>query len=141
VTPRNLPLGGKELWQLRVSGQRPESMVVVSLVGPPRVANPVLWVGDTLSDESLLRLEWRMVADLDVEIVADGAVPLPRLVALIRALRPHAAGLFVRYEDIDLRVIVQWTAGAASLCAVDPDSKPGPLGPTIASRLRQELRR
>ena len=139
----NFPLGGKALWDMRVAGQAPEDMVVASLAGPQGVQNPVMWVGDTLSDSALRGLEWRMVAGLDVEVVATGATPLPRLLAVLRAILPHARDVFVRYPDAGFRLAVRWLDPQLPIRLVDFEGEATPedraLAGAVVRRLRSEL--
>ena len=138
---RGFPLGGRDLWNLRASGQRPEDMVVVSLAGPQGTHNPMLWVSDTLSESALRSLEWRMLADLDVEVVATGATPLPRLLATLRAILPHARDVFIRYPGF--RVAVRWLDPRLPVRLVDFEEEPTPearaLAGAVVRKLRSEL--
>lgn len=134
------PLGGKALWDMRVSGQCPEDMAVVSLAGPQLPHNPMMWVGDNADPA---RLEWRMLVGMDVEVVALGSTPLPRLLAVLRAILPHARDVFIRYPDAGFRLAVRWLDPRLPVRLVDYDGSPTPetraLARAVVRRLGSEL--
>lgn len=144
VVAQNFPIGGEELWKLRVAGKRPDDMVVVSLIGPTPTPNPLLWVGDRLPDATARSLEWRMLAGLDVEIVASGAVPLPRLLMILRGILPHARDVFVHYPDAGFRIAVRFLDPSLPPRVVDYDDAATPdsraLAGAVARRLAADLR-
>lgn len=140
---KGFPLGGKELWDVRCAGQRPDEMVVVSLIGPLVVPNPMLWVGESVPDATVPRLEWRMLAGLDVEVWASGSTPVPRVLAALRAVLPHAADVFVAYPGF--RVAVRWLDPSLPVRVVEfddelPDAATRATADMVARRLGAELR-
>jgi hypothetical protein len=144
VNPRgNLPRGGEALWKLRVAGQRPESMVLAALNGPHGVPNTQVWVGTYLPDSAIPGLEWRMLVGLDVEVVTDMSIPLPRLLIMIRTVAAHAAGLFLWYSDLGVRFVLRW--GGKRLTVGLPEfegevtAELAAAAGAIGNRLRAEL--
>lgn len=88
----DLPYGAREIVELRVAGKRPADMVLVSLIGPLREANPVIVAKPGRA------YDWRFVVGLHVAVVVNTeTAKIPDLVGAIDAAKP--ATLSVWFAD------------------------------------------
>ena len=76
-----LPFGAAEILDLRKAGKRPADMVVVSLIGPLREANPVIVASPLRS------YDWRFLVDLPVLVVANADTPQTAVRSVLDALK------------------------------------------------------
>lgn len=88
----NLPYGAQEIIALRTAGKRPADLVLVSLVGPLREANPVIVAKPERT------YDWRFLVGLSVlAVVTTQTTGLARLVQTLEAAAP--AMLAVWFAD------------------------------------------
>lgn len=96
-----LPYGGREIADLRGLGKRPKEMVLLSLIGPLREANPVLVARPEKA------YDWRFLVELEVMVVAETTTPrsaLRSLLAALQALPTAYLGLWLadRQDGVNL---------------------------------------
>lgn len=139
-----LPRNGDDLLQMRREGWRPDGLVLVSLIGDLGFANYSLYA------DPALQYDWRMLVDLDVELVVDTSVPfgaVVRTLADIAGVVPATLSLYFvdgprvdcgrsRYVLISINpssgtTMFDWAP--VSALAASPDST------RIAKRLWREL--
>ncbi len=98
MTPKQataVPYGAKEIINNRMVGKRPADMVLVSLVGPLREANPVVVAKPDRA------YDWRFLARLEVLIVASTAIDRSAVKRVVDAVLPHKPGyLGVWFADL-----------------------------------------
>jgi len=86
MTPKQataVPYGAQEIIDNRMIGKRPADMVLVSLVGPLREANPVVVAKPGRA------YDWRFLARLEVLIVASTAIDRGAVKRVVDAVLPH----------------------------------------------------
>ena len=86
-----LPYGGREILELRLSRQKPADMVLVSLIGPLRELNHVVVARPERA------YDWRFLAGLEVLIVASMGVPaeqINRATTAILGVSPEYLGVW-----------------------------------------------
>lgn len=78
-----VPYGAQEIIDNRMIGKRPADMVLVSLVGPLREANPVVVAKPGRA------YDWRFLARLEVLIVVSSAIDRGAVKRVVDAVLPH----------------------------------------------------
>jgi hypothetical protein len=69
MNARDLPYGAREIAALRLTGQRPADLVLISFLGPLRETNPVIVAQPSRS------YDWRLLVGLQVAIVLKTDTP------------------------------------------------------------------
>lgn len=86
-----LPQGAKDIVAARMNGLKPADMIIVSLIGPPREANPTVYVNPTAA------YDWRWAVELKLCIYTNQRTPWLETAKAIAGARPEWLGLW----DVD----------------------------------------
>lgn len=78
-----LPYGAQEIWDLRMTGKRPNEVVFVSLVGPLNDGNFQVLIAPS---DRIQTFDWRWVRDLSVCLVYHDKVPHQRVSELSKTI-------------------------------------------------------
>lgn len=76
-------VNARQLLEARTHGMVPESQVNVSLIGQPKSADLTLIVH---KDMPVDRLDWRMLVNLNVMVLADTGTPFNRVEAVLKGI-------------------------------------------------------
>jgi len=97
----HLPHGAAEIVALRTAGKRPADLLLISLVGPLREANPVVIAQPSRS------YDWRFLVSLPALIVATTETPnLAGIVKAIDAAAPSALSVWFADQQDGVNVLL-----------------------------------
>jgi hypothetical protein len=84
-----LPQGAKAIVAARAKGMKPADMIIVSLIGPPNEANPIVHANPVVA------YDWRWVVGLQVCLYAYHGTPWRDIAMTIARCRPQWLGLWL----------------------------------------------